>query len=318
MTLGIDVDHSQWAEPFLEVVFNCGLNIAEKHKAEVLVKTASEITEEDLAGGQKIIALEKTSGGNIAFRHILKHPSVIRYIKSFNYNHFQLHNQPCVDKRLFTTLLPHNVKLESPGQLITQNDYNKISLGWSILHYFRLREILSLETEDILQSDHHRPIDVFFAGSLDYDNRGGLRPSGDIISDHRKKCVEVLESIKGCEKLIVKGKHLGLDAYNQIICNSKVVVSPWGWGEPCYRDFEAILAGCTLIKPVTNFVKSACGIFENSHCTWTTPDFSNLGNDIAMALRDFKKKQTERINSREMIIKAVKVLPQLAKANLTV
>lgn len=33
------------------------------------------------------------------------------------------------------------------------------------------------------------------------------------------------------------------------LSNSKIVVSPFGWGEVCWRDFEAIACGCLLIKP---------------------------------------------------------------------
>ena len=191
MKLTIDVERTFWSEPFLDVVYNCGLDIVEKSKAEVLVKIASEVTAEDLESSLKIIVLEKTDGGNIAYRNLLKHPSVIRYVKSFNYSSMELHNRPCVDGRLFTTLLPYYSDLIYPESLIDQRDYQKISLGWSILHYFRLRELISLDSNELFEQDNHRPIDVFFAGSLQYDNSGGKRKSADMLSTHRMRCVEV-------------------------------------------------------------------------------------------------------------------------------
>lgn len=175
-----------------------------------------------------------------------------------------------------------------------------------------------MQTEDLFPKDDDRPIDVFFAGTLDYDNNEGKRKSGDIISNHRKECVEIMESMNGYEMAIIRGKLLNLNDYNRMIRQSKVVVSPWGWGEPCYRDFEAILAGCILIKPLTNFVISACGIYEHGHCRWTKPDLSDLSNDIAVALNDFKASQPERINSREAMLNCVKQLPLIIKANLTI
>lgn len=36
--------------------------------------------------------------------------------------------------------------------------------------------------------------------------------------------------------------------YRELL-ESKFVVSPFGWGEICYRDFEAIAAGAVLVKP---------------------------------------------------------------------
>ena len=37
--------------------------------------------------------------------------------------------------------------------------------------------------------------------------------------------------------------------YYRELYNSKIVLSPFGWGEVCFRDFEAILAGALLFKP---------------------------------------------------------------------
>ena len=39
------------------------------------------------------------------------------------------------------------------------------------------------------------------------------------------------------------------EKYNIELGNSKCIVSPFGWGEVCYRDFEAFVYGATLIKP---------------------------------------------------------------------
>ncbi len=37
--------------------------------------------------------------------------------------------------------------------------------------------------------------------------------------------------------------------YYQELASSQIVVSPFGWGEICYRDYEVFLAGSTLVKP---------------------------------------------------------------------
>jgi hypothetical protein len=37
--------------------------------------------------------------------------------------------------------------------------------------------------------------------------------------------------------------------YNREVANSKIVLSPFGWGELCLRDFEAVLGGALLMKP---------------------------------------------------------------------
>lgn len=316
MKLNIHLEPSIWSQPFLDVIYNCGLDIVEAVKADVLVRGAAEISAADLESGRKIIALEKTSGGNIAFRDILKHPSVIRYVKSFNYTDWRFHNLPCVDGRLFTRELDEEQNFRHPESFITVEDYKKITLGWSILHYSGLKHLLSLDTDELFETDNNRPVDVFFAGSLEYDNINGKRKSADLIAKHRKKCFEALRSIKDCEVVLIDGKKLDLETYNQVLCHSKVVVSPWGWGEPCFRDFEALLAGCTLIKPRTDFVKSACGVFQNSHCIWTEPDFSNLVNDVRLALANFSASRIKRSRSKVAMEYYGKNISQIIRQNL--
>jgi hypothetical protein len=57
------------------------------------------------------------------------------------------------------------------------------------------------------------------------------------------------------EKLDLKKRELFLTGmtpqsrYYRELADSKIVLSPFGWGEVCFRDFEAILAGALLFKP---------------------------------------------------------------------
>lgn len=44
--------------------------------------------------------------------------------------------------------------------------------------------------------------------------------------------------------------------YREELENSKIVVSPFGWGEVCFRDFEAILNGALLLKPDMSHIKT--------------------------------------------------------------
>jgi hypothetical protein len=37
--------------------------------------------------------------------------------------------------------------------------------------------------------------------------------------------------------------------YRHEIRNAKITLSPFGWGEVCFRDFEAVLNGSLLLKP---------------------------------------------------------------------
>ena len=63
---------------------------------------------------------------------------------------------------------------------------------------------------------------------------------------HFLKCIMDLQPDK--QRLFVTGR-VAQNEYYKELADSKIVLSPFGWGEGCFRDFEAILAGALLFKP---------------------------------------------------------------------
>ena len=53
-------------------------------------------------------------------------------------------------------------------------------------------------------------------------------------------------------------------AYYRELEQSKIVVSPFGWGELAYRDFEAFLSGCILIKPSMGHLETWPDLYQDS------------------------------------------------------
>ncbi|MDP9175755.1 MAG: hypothetical protein M3O30_18090 [Planctomycetota bacterium] len=49
------------------------------------------------------------------------------------------------------------------------------------------------------------------------------------------------------------------------MANSRIVFSPFGWGEVCHRDFEAVALGCLLLKPSMEHVATEPNIFVDHH-----------------------------------------------------
>lgn len=46
------------------------------------------------------------------------------------------------------------------------------------------------------------------------------------------------------------------------LCASKVVVSPFGWGEVCFRDYEAVVTGSLLVKPSMEHLETHPDIYK--------------------------------------------------------
>jgi len=62
---------------------------------------------------------------------------------------------------------------------------------------------------------------------------------------------------------------------------SKIIISPWGHGELCFRDFEAMLDDCVLIKPRTDFISTLDNVLlENESYEPSEINASDLENVI--------------------------------------
>ena len=264
-----------WSEPFLD-------NLPEKIKSDVLLCSTVDITEKELNSGQPIILFEKRDGANISRRDLLKHNNVIRYVKQYSYRHFDLNNLPCVGGRFFTRFISLPKNWENV-ELIKLEHNKKITLGWNFLHYYRNQKFVSREPD----WEQKRDIDVFFAGTTEYKNGEG--GGGHYISNHRKTCVNAIRNavneLEGISIRVADSRALKPAEYEDAIYRSKLVVSPWGWGEACYRDYEGFLAGCVVVKPRSDFVISSPDIFRGGYFVYCKPDWSDLKEKIEEGLK---------------------------------
>jgi hypothetical protein len=85
--------------------------------------------------------------------------------------------------------------------------------------------------------------------------------------------------------------------YNRELLDSRIVLSPFGWGELCVRDFEAVRAGALLLKPDMDHLETWPDIFIKGE---TYASFSWDGEDLlstAGAYLDNEKQRRKIIRS---------------------
>lgn len=133
------------------------------------------------------------------------------------------------------------------------------------------------------------------------------RPS---ISYQRKL---VLEAVTG-DSAFLTGQ-VNQRTFNREIRHSRITVSPFGWGELCLRDFEAVLNGSLLMKPDMSHLETWPDIFkpgvtyasfdwdakelvEITHRYLDSPDkCSRIAQDAALAYEDALTALPQRFNS---------------------
>lgn len=136
-----------------------------------------------------------------------------------------------------------------------------------------------------------RPIDASFLGLIDYDqqftglNQGGRRAvdpecmRNDLfVGRHRRMAAQALMGLRGCRTLVATNQAAAPDLYRLVMDRSLICVSPWGMGEFAWRDYEAILNGCILVKPDTDHVLTGPpDIYQSGRGYWACrPDFADL------------------------------------------
>ena len=75
---------------------------------------------------------------------------------------------------------------------------------------------------------------------------------------HQRKLI--LERIGGDADFLVG--EVSQRRFNHEVMNSRITLSPFGWGELCLRDFEAVRAGSLLLKPDMSHLETWPDIFK--------------------------------------------------------
>ena len=93
--------------------------------------------------------------------------------------------------------------------------------------------------------------------------------------------VQKINQLKNATKIHGMGRSQSAPQYLTALMNTKIVLSPWGHGEACYRDFEALFCGCILLKPDSSFVNCWPDIYQNNKTYIPCKaDFSDLQDKV--------------------------------------
>ncbi len=102
----------------------------------------------------------------------------------------------------------------------------------------------------------------------DVHARLGMATAMPSVFYQRKLLLDALDGKPG----VLTGR-VDQRTYNAETLQSKIIVSPFGWGEVCYRDFEAILSSAALVKPSMEHLDTWPDVFKDGE-TYAAIDWS--------------------------------------------
>ena len=176
-----------------------------------------------------------------------------------------------------------------------QYDENRYSLRRKLLNYTRpylgeyLPGKLTLDFTPVLKD---RPFDI--------SARFGISHSRSSVIAHRKAIVSILAK-KNCDC-----RRIPLKEYFTEMRNAKISVSPFGVGEFCYRDFESIICGTTLLKPDMSHLETWPDFYQNgTTCVFHEWDLADLDEKIDFLLSNTEKRIEIAENAQKVYKDAV-------------
>jgi hypothetical protein len=84
---------------------------------------------------------------------------------------------------------------------------------------------------------------------------------GSWIYPLRSPVADALSPLEGSRRVLLPNQRVDQEQYYEEMRRSRICVSPFGYGEICWRDFEAVLCGCLLVKPDMSHIRTEPDIY---------------------------------------------------------
>ncbi len=177
-----------------------------------------------------------------------------------------------------------------PYTALKKDQLHKLGLSWNIgmldYRYFPFKKYLPIGTNKLLLNFYKNPIyEIIYTNLRLFDTAY----RGAISKNTRYSCQRILliEKLKKLQtegyKIILGGK-ISINKHIKEMKQSKIAVSPFGWGEICYRDFESILLENVLLKPSMEHLETYPNIYKNLETyvsfNWDFSDFETKFKDV--------------------------------------
>jgi len=266
------------------------LNVKYKH-LENLIKISKL--------NQNIIWLDLTdSSGTTSFEVL---PYVKKYVKKQFYKDKNLYKENFFRGRYYADYYQKKFHLEENYKFefcsLLEEYENKLVLGWNIGvgNYFDIFNFHKLKKyQCIINSLYRNNHKELFKYTLGYHNNP--IKSQDIFyrfnlrNNDKKKAIHFQRNQVNkilSDRFNLPFERLSHKSYLNQLRNCKVSVGAFGWGEICYREFEAIKMGAAIIYPNVDYIETWPNIYKDnfSYISYKL-DFSDLLDKIELLLND--------------------------------
>ena len=129
-------------------------------------------------------------------------------------------------------------------------------------------------------------------GTRRYDLHARLGGMGANRSWYEKMRTQAFERVRGLQGVTVTPQTpVGKRAYMREMGQSRICFSPFGYGEVCWRDYEAVFSGALLLKPDMSHMRTDPDVFvPNETYVPLRWDFTDLDDQVAAYLGNERRR----------------------------
>jgi len=243
-------------------------------------------------------------------------PYVKKYLKGQIYKDIKNYSKPMYGGRYYTNYYFLNYQVSDQDiykmTLLDSIYYKKLDLSWNIgalrydLRFSNLYKIASyskvihkfLTHNNFTKYNTYKFFKKKYRVNAIYNNNFDR----ESVAFQRLLAIKKLKNINQFDLL---DKNLNKKKYFASISNSKIVLSLFGWGEICYRDWESVILGTPFIKPDMNYLDT----WPNIYIPYKTYYPVNLGLENLDEIIDFSISSDEL--SKEMIINSQNIIKSI-------
>ncbi|MBX3466301.1 MAG: glycosyltransferase family 1 protein [Planctomycetes bacterium] len=228
--------------------------------------------------------------------HLGAAPHVDLYVKRQALRDRGLYRRELASGYVFTEFLARDLGWDLAGwrfgSVLPAGHEGALVVGWSLGVLRRNRLLARLGAAPWAL----RPLDV-------NARVGGEEADGpqEWYQRYRALARERLQALAGRLRVSHSGR-VTRRRYLAELLRSRVVVSPFGWGEVCFRDYEAVACGCLLVKPSMRHVETRPDVFVD-HETYLPLrwDLADLEEVVRRALEEPRRARRIAENGRRRL-----------------
>lgn len=181
------------------------------------------------------------------------------------------------------------------GYDIPDGLYDRLKLsGWNfgVLRDGLLRDRGGIHELNVRHIDVAAVFGVVFGGRT-YNADHGVR-NDTLYAEHRMRAWTTLQ--QGRRRWNMVRGTLSPAVTQAVLRCSRIAISPFGMGEVCCRDFEAIAEGCVLVKPAMDSIKTIPDVFVDgeTYCS-VRVDFADLIGTLETVLQWSEERRREMV-----------------------